>query len=167
MRREYTQDDFDQLSWHDNEIRSLELRIGEPDNDDWTSDLVLDIDYIAEWVRGDDGMAFRVAPATLVFHGVTDLRIALDSGDSGHRTALLLPSIATIERERILDQKVYLDRPYYHWRIRFNRTPDGEISFGAVGFSQTLRREPVLCRDPRLDRTARGPSRLPEATGGP
>ena len=31
---------------------------------------------------------FRVAPADLVFHGVTDLKIAIDWGDSGDRTAL-------------------------------------------------------------------------------
>ena len=69
----------------------------------------------------------------------------------------MLPSIARIDRDPIQDQRVFLDRPYYRWCIRLNGTPDGEISFGAYGFTQTLRREPVLCDVQRLDRASRGP----------
>jgi hypothetical protein len=158
LQQKYTEADFDALSWHDNEIYGFELRVGDPERDDWTSDLVLDIDYIAEWVRNGDEFQFRVAPATLVFHGVTDLRIAIDSGTENSQTALVLPSIAAIERQPIADQKVFLDRPYYRWCIRLNGIPDGEIAFGAVGFTQTLRREPVLCAEQRLDRSLRDSS---------
>jgi hypothetical protein len=152
--------EFDAHHWHDDEIHAFELRVGDPDLDDWTSDLVLDIDHIVEWVRTEDGMRFRVAPATLVFHGATDLRIEIDAARGGHSTSLMLPSISRVERERMVDQKVFLDRPYYRWRIVLNGTPDGEISFGAVGFDETLRGEPLLVEQVRLHRSRRvaGPS---------
>jgi hypothetical protein len=156
MKRVHTHADFDEISWHDNEIWGFELQIGDPDRDDWTSDLVLDIDHIVEWVRSADGMRFRVAPADLVFHGATDLRIGIDCGPIGQQVSLMLPSISHIQREPIQDQRVFLDRPYYRWCIPLNGYPDGEISFGAYGFTQTLRREPVLCDVQRLDRASRG-----------
>jgi hypothetical protein len=115
----HTEADFDRLSWHDCHIWGVALHVGDPDENDWTSDLVLDIDYIVEWVCGvGGGGQFRVAPATLAFHGVTDPRITIDWGDSGFRVALHGISIDRIEREPVRDQKVFLDRPYYGWRIR-------------------------------------------------
>lgn len=61
----YTEADFDRLSWHDCHIWGLAFQAGDPDEDDWTSDLVLDIDFVAEWICGLDGLAqFPVAPAT-------------------------------------------------------------------------------------------------------
>ncbi len=74
-----TEADFDALSWHDCHIWGMDLRPGDPDRGDWRSDFVLHLDFIAEWLCGVDGQAqFRVAPATLIFHGVTDLRINID-----------------------------------------------------------------------------------------
>jgi hypothetical protein len=141
----YTEADFDRLSWHDCHIWAVEVRAGDPDDRDWTSDLALDIDFIVEWNCGvGGGGQFRVAPATLVFHGVTDPKIDIDWGRSGFQVALHPVSIGTVEREEIQSQKVYLDRPYYRWRIRLNWPNGGEIVFGAVGFTQTLRAEPVL-----------------------
>jgi len=85
----HTEVDFDRLSWHDCQIWGLEFRAGEPDEGDWSSDLVLDIDFITEWLCGVTGGAqFRVAPATLAFHGVTDPRIGIDWGNSGFQVAL-------------------------------------------------------------------------------
>ncbi len=145
QQRTHTEADFDQLSWHDCHIWGVELRAGDPAEDNWTSDLVLDIDFIAEWLCGVSGGAeFRVAPAILVFHGVTDLSIQINWGESGFRTALHPVSIDRIERERVRDQKVYLDRPYYSWRILLNWPKSGVIIFGAVGFTQTLRGEALL-----------------------
>jgi len=80
----------------------------------------------------------------LVSNGVTDPKIDIDWGRSGFQVALHPASIATIERELIREQKVYLDRPYYRWRIGLNWPDASEITFGAVGFTQTLRAEPVL-----------------------
>ena len=145
IRMTHTEADFERLSWHDCHIWGLEFRAGEPDEGDWTSDLVLDVDFIAEWLCGVSGGAqFRVAPATLAFHGVTDPRINIDWGQSGFQVALHGVSIDSIERERVSGQKVFLDRPYYRWRILLNWPKAGEIAFGAVGFTQTLLAEPVV-----------------------
>src|SRR5574341_1497260 len=121
MASRYTDADFDGLSWHDCHIHALEFRVGDVDAGDWTSDLVLDIDFIVEWLCGVDSRAqFRVAPATLTFHGVTDLKITIDWGNSGFQNAIHEVSIGCIQRQVIQDQKVYLDRPYYEWRIQVN-----------------------------------------------
>lgn len=141
----YTEADFGRVSWHDCHIWAVEFRAGNPDDGDWTSDLVLDIDFIVEWICGvSGGEQFRVAPATLVFHGVTDPKINIDWGRSDFRVALHPVSIGNVEREQIQNQTVHLDRPYYKWRIRLNWPDGGEIAFGAVGFTQTLRAEPIL-----------------------
>ena len=152
----YTESDFDRLSWHDCHIWAIELRVGDPSNEDWTSDLALDIDFIVDWICSvGEGGKFRVAPATLVFHGVTDPKIDIDWGRSGFQAALHPVSIGNLERERIQDQKVYLDRPYYSWTICLNWPNGGVITFGAVGFTQTLRAEPIVSENQHLSLSER------------
>jgi len=140
-----TETDFDCLSWHDCCIWAVEFRAGDPLEGDWTSDLALDIDFIVEWICDVNGRCqFRVAPATLVFHGITDPKISIDWGRSGFRASIHPVSIHNVERELVENQKTHLDRPYYRWTIRMNWPDSSEIAFGAVGFTQTLRAEPVL-----------------------
>jgi hypothetical protein len=147
----YTDADFDHLSWHDCSIWAIELRAGNPTEGDWTSDLALDIDFVVEWICGVDGRGqFRLAPASLVFHEVTDPKINIDWGSSAFQAALHPVSIGRIEREQIRDQKVHLDRPYYSWKISLNWPDGGEIAFGAVGFTQTLHAEPILTKNQYL-----------------
>jgi hypothetical protein len=143
--------DFDDLTWHDNALYGVRLDVGDCARGDWHADLLLDIDHIVEWLCGVDRcIRFRVAPATLSFHDVTDLRIAIDCGDSGGQIALHALSIHAITRERIRDQKISLDRPYYRWRIALNWPQGGMLTFGASGFAQTLRAEPVLLDQQQL-----------------
>jgi hypothetical protein len=133
MKQRATDDDFSSSSWHDNALYGLRLDLGDPIRGDWHADLVLDIVHIVEWICGADGGArFRVAPATLAFHDVTDLRVIIDCGNSGYRTAVTELSIASITRERLRDQRVGLDRPYHRWRIALNLPPGGELTFGAT-----------------------------------
>jgi hypothetical protein len=147
-----TDADFDTLSWHDCHVWGLALRPGDPDTGDWRSDLILDIDYILEWLCGVDGVTrFRVAPADLAFHGVTDLEIHLD-WDAGGQVALHPLSIHGIERAIVSNQKVYLDRPYYRWTVGLNWPQGAAIRFGAVGFTLTLRDEPVVTESQSLSR---------------
>jgi hypothetical protein len=160
----YTETDFDRLSWHDCHIWALELRVGDPKEGEWINDLTLDIDYITEWLCGVNGSAqFRVAPATLIFHGVTDLKLSVDWKSSGVLVALHPMSIGAVERERMQNQKIFLDRPYYKWMIHLNWPKGGEISFGAVGFTQTLLAEAVLTDDQCLSLNKR--NRLKNFTG--
>ena len=137
--------DFESLSWHDDTVYGLRLEIGDPDRNVWRSNLVLDIDHIVEWVCESGGTCrFKVAPATLSFHHATDLQVAIDCGDTGGQVALHTLSIDAIDRERIVDQKICFDRPYYRWRIALNWPQRGEIRFGASDFTLELRAEPVL-----------------------
>ena len=139
METMHTETNFDQLSWHDCPIWGLQFHVGDPDANDWTRDLVLDIDFILEWICGvGEGVQFRIAPATLVFHGVTDLKIHIDWETSGFQLSLHEVTIGHIERKRLEKQKVHLDRPYYSWQITLNWPQGGEITFGAVGFTQAL-----------------------------
>ncbi len=137
--------DFADLSWHDNTLYGWRFDVGDPEAGTWHSNLVLDIDHIVEWVCGtENDVMFRVAPAALVFHNVTDLKIGIDWGDSGHRAALHPMSIDRVTRAQIENQQICFDRPYYRWQIALNWPQDGEISFGASDFTQTLRAAPVL-----------------------
>ena len=148
--------DFDRLSWHDCHVWGLSIVAGDPDRDDWTSDLVIDLDFIVEWVCGvDKAFQFRVSPATLTFHGVTDLRIGVECGDGAPQAAIHPMSIDRITRERVEHQKVFLDRPYYRWRMLLNWPAGGEIVLGAVGFTQRLRAEPLLSPRQHLSRHQR------------
>jgi hypothetical protein len=157
-------DDFDGRAWHDNALYSLRLDVGDVARGDWRSDLVLDLDHIVEWLCGMEGQVrFRVAPATLTFHHVTDLRIAIDCGDSGGQVALHPLAIDTISRERIEGQKICFDRPYYRWQIALNWPQGGNITFGASGFTQVLRAEPVLLDEQQLPPA----DRVQVATPGP
>ncbi len=142
--------DFERLSWHDNHIYGIHLSLGDAARDDWRSDLVFDIDHIVEWLCGvDKRVQFRVAPATLAFHHVTDLDIDIDWGDSGYQTAIHEASIDGVTRDQVSDQKICLDRPCYRWRIETNWPNGGVIAFGASGFTQKLRAAPVLIRAER------------------
>lgn len=145
MAQPASSSDFDDLCWHDNALYGLRVNVGDRERGDWRSDLVLDIDHIVAWLRDADAqIRFRVAPATLTFHDVTDLKIAIDCGDSGGQIALNALSIDAIARERLRDQRICLDRPYYRWRIALNLPQGGAITFGASGFTQILRAEPVV-----------------------
>ncbi len=150
--------DFDPFVWHDDPLYGFARRLGEPAANDWRSDLVLDIDHIVEWVRSDAGVRFRVAPATLVFSGASDLRIALDWGRRGWQVAPSPPTIDRVERALVpaAQQRVYLDRPYFSWRIEFSSPAGASISFGALGCDPSLRGEPLLHDEQRVPASLRG-----------
>jgi hypothetical protein len=156
MNKKLTEADFKNASWHDCSIWGISCRVGDGRANDWTSDVVFDIDFITNWkCESNRKCQFLVAPASLVFHNVTDLRINIDWGDSKFRTSLHRISVDRIERERIKDQKIYLDRPYYKWKICLNWPEAGEISFGAAGFTQSLLAKPVKRKDQNLSLTDR------------
>ncbi|OAP41122.1 hypothetical protein AU381_04350 [Sinorhizobium glycinis] len=137
--------------WHDNLIYAIRFDIGDPERQEWRSDLVLDIDFIADWLCEPSGMfRFSVAPATLTFHDVGDLQLAIDHGDSDGRTAMSELSIDRVTRER-------LDRPFDFWRwtINLNSPPGGKIVFCASGHSQVLRAEPKIVAEQHLPRGER------------
>jgi hypothetical protein len=122
----WTHAQFEQMSWHDNHVHALRFVQGEYGS----GDLILDIDYIVEWVREPAEMKFRILPATLRFTGVTNLRVTLDYASA---TAAMGPfSIHTIGRRTEARERYEAQL----WTIMLN-WPVGELSFEAGGYEQT------------------------------
>ena len=141
----------DESSFHDNLIYGFHLRAPDPDNGDWKSELLFDIDYIVEWVCGADGSArFRVAPATLTFNDVTDLSIRVDYHRTEGPMALNEMSIHVIERNPVVRKGPASNVPYWRWRIVLNLPQGGEIVFGASHFTLRERAAAILCDEQRL-----------------
>lgn len=127
---------FEDYSWHDNPIHGFKII----ESDHGSGNLELDIDYISEWLRGDDNFFnFKIAPATLVFEGITDLEIALDYKSCS--AGITPPSIHEIVREQFSYQNGY---SAYAWHIVINWPSNAYIKFKANSFTQTLRREPII-----------------------
>lgn len=131
-----TEADFERMSWHGCRIWKIEIAAGQNDEQ---AELVFGLDLVVDALCGFNREAqFKLAPAALTFHAVTDLKIGVDCGDSGHRLLLQPLSIAEITRGPTKD-------PSYHsWRIRLGWPRDGELSFGAAGFDQVLLAPPII-----------------------
>ena len=93
------------------------------------------------------------SPATLTFHNVTDLKINIEWEKAkipNVFNAIHELSISSIERMRNENREIFNDRPYYKWLIETNYPKYGEISFGASGFTQVLRAEPIISGEQKL-----------------
>jgi hypothetical protein len=133
----WTTADFDELSWHDCHVHGF--RWAGVNSERGTAELEFDIDYILEWLRVDESaFRFRIAPATLTFHDVFALRIQLDYATPN--TGMTPFSIEGIEREPLASPT---GDTSFRWRLPVS-WPAGEITFDSPGFTQVLRREPIL-----------------------
>jgi len=132
---EWTNADFENLSWHDCSFHGFRLE----EREHGTAEVEFDIDFIVEWLCHDDkSFEFRVAPATLTFHDVFGLRMELDYAAV---TAGMTPfTIAAIEREKIEYPNGHVS---FRWRLPIN-WPSGLITFEGSGFTQVLRRPPIV-----------------------
>jgi hypothetical protein len=133
----WTDAQFDEMSWHDNHVHSLEIRSGEYG----AGELLLGLGYILEWLPPEDGSySFRIAPALLQFREVTDLSIELDYASV---SAGLTPfSISSITREI---HRFPSGAQTHRWTLGIN-WPQGSITFLASGFVQTLTGPAVISR---------------------
>jgi hypothetical protein len=124
----WTDAQFEEMSWHDNYVHGFRIVEGEHG----FGELILDIDYILEWVAVQDQCQFRIVPATLRFFEVADLRLSLDYATP---TAALTPfSLHSIERK-------FEKRERYTaqlWELQIN-WPTGKLTFQAKGFEQRAR----------------------------
>ena len=134
-KSEWTNADFESLSWHDCHVHGFRLVEGEHG----TAEVTFDIDFIVEWLcRTDRRVEFRIAPANLTFHAVFGLRLELDYATP---TAGMTPfSLSGIEREELRHPNGHSS---YRWRMPIN-WPSGVITFESTGFTQLLRRAPIL-----------------------
>ena len=131
-------DQFDSYSWHDNAIHGFQIIEG-PDG--CSGELILDIDFIVEWLppeKDSNSFQFRIAPADLTFHEVTELVISVDYASC---TAALQPmTIHEIHREAVTYPNGYSS---FAWKIEVNWPRNSFISFRAPSFTQLLRAEPI------------------------
>jgi hypothetical protein len=129
---------FDRMSWDGCRIWKIEIAARDGDGDGG-GELVLGLDLIADALCGFNREArFKLAPASLTFHAVTDLRIDIDCGDSGFLLMVQPLSIAEITRAATAAGS------YHAWRIRLGWPRGGEITFGASGFTQVLLADPII-----------------------
>ena len=129
----WTDADFESLSWHDCTIHSMGLdQDGESQND-----LVLDLDFLMEWLPAPEGtFRFRVAPALLRFHNVDKLAIhtLLD-----YKQSMDISEVTRLRR----DDPGYTN---FHWVIKLHTYPGraNQVEFDATGFSQELTAQPII-----------------------
>ncbi len=128
--------DFNPGAWHDRGIWGLRWHTGDGEGD-WTSEFEIQFDSILHVERSDEIGHYHVAPAKLVFADVTDLRLRVDNWahSADCRATLQSPMIHTIERTAI---QAGGDAPYYGWQVVFAMPPEGEVTFGASGYVETV-----------------------------
>jgi hypothetical protein len=125
---QWTDADFSEMSWHDVHVHGFRVVEGEHGE----GELLLDIDYIMEWLENDEGFMFRIAPALLQFHEMTKLRLELDYARA---SAGIVPfSLGGLKREPITYPNGYTS---FRWELEVN-WPNGSIAFEAPRFTQSL-----------------------------
>ncbi|MBD8882259.1 hypothetical protein IHE49_17390 [Rhodanobacter sp. 7MK24] len=134
-RTNWSNEDFDAMSWHDVHVHGL--RIVENEDDDGSAELLLDIDYILEWIKGEEGFSFVVAQATLQFHKVFGLKLSIDYATPS--AGMCAFSLASIERELVTYPTGHTS---FKWSMGIN-WPSGSIEFEAPGFTQRTCGQPV------------------------
>lgn len=125
--------DFESIQWHDVHVHGFRIVADERG----TAELVLDIDFILEWIPEDgDRFRFRIAQAILQFHEVSGLRFGLDYvACSAGMSAFAIDRIERAPLREIADDED--DRGPWRWRILVG-WPEGQLEFEASGFSQWL-----------------------------
>jgi hypothetical protein len=138
----WTDADFDVMGWHDSLVHAISF--GRNDQ------LVLDIDYIFEWVHpkeGETNFKFWIAPCTLIFEDVYNIAFDLEVSVPQD---LAIDDIVKSESKVVLGDQL---TEHSSWTIE---TLNGDISFNATGYKQYVRRQPQLVDAQELDMSSRG-----------
>ena len=137
----WTDADLDVMSFHDVHVRAL---CAAPES----YELLMDMDYLFQWVapaEGETHYRFWVAPVTLVFENVHDVRLDLQSSQGDIEIFDLHREEGTLTPNGLFTQH----------RYRFD-CQEGELSLIATGFHMYVRSPPVLVRKQSLSLEARG-----------
>jgi hypothetical protein len=147
----WTQDDFDSLCWHDNTIHAIAFNCP---HEGYDHDLVLDIDFIVEWILTKPGGRYRfaVAPALLVFHGADKIRIDLGLC---YKEMLEIDGIDREDISTVADRQANCHRFRYTIRLHSFSGAGNKIVVESAGFDQKLTKPPVLQDWPWLEDEAR------------
>lgn len=138
----WTENDFEQMEWHDNKIYAIAFAIEE-------HEISFDIDYILKWIdpkENENHFKFQLVPSTLVFRNVYDLNINLSLVD------VIIEGIYRDNPTQPKNANMY-DQIEYDWTIE---TTNGEISFKSVGYKQYARQNPKLLDSQSIDLIERG-----------
>ena len=130
----WTHDDFEEMGWHDANIYGLTI---ERNEDDFTTDFLLDIDYIFKWVHPIPPIqtfTFWVAPCTLIFKQCFDLQIDFKTNGG----CLDLMEVADLYLESKFEQEK--NKFVYEWTIELQQ---GQISLKSYGLEQIVRQKPL------------------------
>ncbi|HYG16882.1 MAG TPA: hypothetical protein VEC12_14080 [Bacteroidia bacterium] len=142
----WTHADYEQMDWHDCKIHGLSIEY----NGGWGSDLLLDIDYIFQWVQAEkpgQPITFFIAPCTLVFKDAYGLHLNINDRENA------LGPLA-IEELYIKDTtEVETNKFAYTWGIDLQ---NGSIEFNSFGMQQIVRLQPVYSQYQIIDTEARG-----------
>ena len=131
-----TSTDFDAMSWHDNAVHAIRI----VESEGGVGELVLDIDFIVEWLPPDNGaFAFRIAPSDLVFHEVSKLVVSINY--AAMPAAVQPMIIHEIQREPV---RYANGHGSFVWRIEGSWPPNALLTFEASGFTQTVRSPPKV-----------------------
>ena len=139
----WTEADFEQMGWHDSHIHAVAFLPSQ-------FEVAFDIDYILQWVQPseDDYYRFWVAPATLVFENIHDLKVDIEPFN-----AVEIADLHRDDPRRPRNADYIGQETEWRWRIE---THQGDITLRAVGYKQYVRRQPVYGRSQSLELAARG-----------
>jgi hypothetical protein len=135
--------DLEEMSWHDVNVHAFAY-LSE------AYEIAFDIDYMVRWVSpaaGETHYSFWIAPATLVFESVHELRFDLES--QGGLT------VFGVTREDERPTREGFAGPPVDWLWVIDCL-EGAIQFRSTRFRQTLRRSPELRGTQRLGLAERG-----------
>lgn len=142
IEKKWSQNDFNKMGWHDCKVHAIAFN-------DADFELSFDIDYIIKWIEPKDSenFSFKVAPATLVFKNVWNLKVNLEYDldirvEDVHRSNPCQPKNKGMEG--VLE---------YDWGIVLST---GEISFKSVGYNQYIRQAAFITEKQILEINQRG-----------
>jgi len=143
----WTHDDFDEMGWHDSNIYGFTIQKNE---ENWTADFLLDIDYIFKWVQPvppAQTFTFWIAPCTLIFKECFDLHIDFKT-DGG---CLDLMEVADLYLKSKVEQEK--NKFVYEWVIELQQ---GVINLKSYGLEQIVRQNPSQRKQQILSLEERG-----------
>jgi hypothetical protein len=129
VKQTYSEEDFESLGFHDCYVHGIR----------WASSsysLILDLDYIVQWIEIDGAYNFWVAPAELSFNYASEVKISMDWEK--------VPMECQVQDVHRHDRKATPNgSDNYHWEIEFAR-PSGSIDLWATDFRLSIQAKPVL-----------------------
>ncbi|MFT3701666.1 MAG: hypothetical protein QM802_04825 [Agriterribacter sp.] len=131
----WSNEDFDEMSWHDNYVYSLSF----PSDDLRMS---FEIDYIFEWELNPISNLYQywISHCWLTFLNVLNLKVDLDYKKS---TGLAILEIRRVSSRPSENKKMVI------WTFVIE-TDKGNISFDATGFIQKIDKKPILSQSQKL-----------------